>query len=244
VRSGRAAGRIEPDRHSLQRRSKQLLIKFRVPNLFRKRWIALGAAAAALTAGVALAAWIVLAVVNIGPTTISTSTVTNGAIAADSAACTTTQSATWLDNQLDPSSFQHTTKDLCLINTTSPAVSETYALTSANTNPTLAAGLKLRVTTAGTSSTTAGAAALACTFPSISADGTTGLGAQTQVYFGPLNGFAVGDPAQGSQAGDRTLNTTTTKYEKLCFDVMLPSTADPSLAGLSNAFTLTVTASP
>jgi len=57
---------------------------------------------------------------------------------------------------------------------------------------------------------------------------TAGFGSSgTVIYTGDLDdgagGKLVGDPAQGSQAGDRVLNASTS--ETLCFQVQLPSAA-------------------
>jgi spore coat-associated protein N len=53
----------------------------------------------------------------------------------------------------------------------------------------------------------------------------------TQIYTGPLTAGAIGDTAQGSQAGDRTLNASA--GEALCFQVQLPASATNSLQSLS-----------
>lgn len=61
----------------------------------------------------------------------------------------------------------------------------------------------------------------------------------TQLYTGDLDstaGLLVGNPAQGSQAGDRTLNASAN--ETLCFRVTLPSSATgPQGASTTATFT-------
>jgi len=59
----------------------------------------------------------------------------------------------------------------------------------------------------------------------------------TSVYSGTLTAGAIGSNAQGSQAGDRTLNASAS--EILCFQVQLPSNAASSLQGLSTTATFT-----
>jgi hypothetical protein len=70
---------------------------------------------------------------------------------------------------------------------------------------------------------------------------TAGYGADgTSLYNSSLTVGAIGSAAQGSQAGDRTLNASTS--EILCFQVRLPSSAGNSLQGLSTTATFTFAA--
>jgi hypothetical protein len=59
----------------------------------------------------------------------------------------------------------------------------------------------------------------------------------SQVYTGSVTAGAIGDTAQGSQAGDRTLNASAN--EALCFQVLLPTSATNSLQSLSATATFT-----
>lgn len=72
-----------------------------------------------------------------------------------------------------------------------------------------------------------------CNNASFGADGTS-------VYSGSLTAGAIGDPAQGSQAGDRTVNASS--GETLCFQATLPSNAGNSLQSLSATATFTFAA--
>ena len=105
-----------------------------------------------------------------------------------------------------------------------------YATTGSNTNATLAAGMNVRIGLRGGGS---------CDFPYHNADGTTtALTDDTQLFAGALNTAAlIGSNAQGSQAGDRTLNAAAN--EILCFGVALPNSAANSLQSLSNTTTFT-----
>lgn len=69
-----------------------------------------------------------------------------------------------------------------------------------------------------------------CTNGGFATDGTS-------VYSGTLTAGAIGDPAQGSQAGDRTLNASAN--EVLCFQVSLPTSASNSVQNLSATATFT-----
>lgn len=91
-----------------------------------------------------------------------------------------------------------------------------YAMSSSNTNSTLATQMTLTVKTLGTS-----CAAF---------DGTT-------VYTGSLNAAAIGLPAQGADPGDRTLNAA--MNETLCFRVSLPGSTGNSFQGLTTTATFT-----
>jgi len=98
-----------------------------------------------------------------------------------------------------------------------------YAVTSTTTENTLAAQLDLTIKTGVTTCTNAG----------FGTDGT--------IIYGPgdLGSTAginiIGDPAQGSQSGDRTLAPSAN--EVLCFKVTLPSTTGDSYQGLSTTAT-------
>jgi len=60
------------------------------------------------------------------------------------------------------------------------------------------------------------------------------------LYTGALAAAAIGDPAHGLQAGDRTLATGAS--ESLCFTVALPLSAAPSLLSTTVAATFVFTA--
>lgn len=98
-----------------------------------------------------------------------------------------------------------------------------YAVTSSTTENTLAGQLDLTIKSGVTTCTNAG----------FGTDGTvvyaTGdLGSTTGVN-------VVGDPAQGAQAGDRTLNASAN--EVLCFNVSLPSSTGNTFQGLTTTAT-------
>ncbi len=96
-----------------------------------------------------------------------------------------------------------------------------YAMTtSISGSSTLSDGLTLTVKSGVTTCSNAGF-------------GTDG----TQAYTGSLTAGAIGDTAQGSQAGDRTLNASAN--EVLCFQVQLPTSATNSLQSLSATATFT-----
>jgi hypothetical protein len=97
-----------------------------------------------------------------------------------------------------------------------------YAMsTSISGSTTLSDGLTLQIKTGVTTCTNAG----------FGTDGTSIYGS------GTLTAGAIGSNAQGSQAGDRTLNASAN--EVLCFQVALPSSAGSSLQGLSTTATFT-----
>jgi camelysin-like metallo-endopeptidase len=100
-----------------------------------------------------------------------------------------------------------------------------YAMsTGISGSTTLSDGLELQVKSGVTTCSNAGF-------------GTDG----TDVYAtGTLTAGAIGNPAQGSQTGDRTLNASA--GEVLCFQVRLPSGASSSLQGLSTTATFTFAA--
>ncbi len=98
-----------------------------------------------------------------------------------------------------------------------------YAVTSTTTENVLAAQLDLTIKTGVTTCTNAG------------------FGASGTVVYGPadLGSTAgtniIGNPAQGAQAGDRTLAASAN--ETLCFNVKLPSSSDNSYQGLNTTAT-------
>ena len=99
-----------------------------------------------------------------------------------------------------------------------------YAMsTSISGSTTLSDGLELQIKSGVTTCTTAGF-------------GTDG----TSLYNSTLTSGAIGSPAQGGQAGDRTLNPSAS--EVLCFQVRLPSNAGTGLQGLSTTATFTFAA--
>jgi len=99
-----------------------------------------------------------------------------------------------------------------------------YAVTSTTTENVLAAQLDLTIKTGVTTCTNGG------------------FGASGTVIYGPgdLGSVAgtnvIGDPAQGGQSGDRTLNAS--GNETLCFNVTLPSSTGNSFQGLNTTATL------
>jgi len=98
-----------------------------------------------------------------------------------------------------------------------------YAATSTTTENTLAAQLDLTIKSGVTTCSNAG----------FGVDGsvvyaTGDLGSTTGVN-------VIGNPAQGSQAGDRTLNASAN--EVLCFNVSLPSSTGNAFQGLSTTAT-------
>lgn len=99
-----------------------------------------------------------------------------------------------------------------------------YAISaSISGSTTLSDGLTLRIKSGVTT----------CTNGGFGTDGTT-------LYSGSLTAGAVGDAAQGSHTGDRTLAASAS--ETLCFQVELPSNASNSLQSLSATATFTFSA--
>jgi len=102
-----------------------------------------------------------------------------------------------------------------------------YAVTSTTTEDTLAAQLDLTIKTGVTDCTNAG----------FDVDGTRIYGPAGPGVLGSSTGTnIIGDPAQGDDSGDRTLNSGAD--ETLCFNVELPSSTDSSFDGLSTTATL------
>ncbi len=96
-----------------------------------------------------------------------------------------------------------------------------YAMSTAiSGSTTLSDGLTLAIKSGVTTCSNAG----------FSTDGTS-------AYSGTLTAGAIGSNAQGAQAGDRTLNTSSN--EVLCFQVSLSSGASSTLQGLSTTATFT-----
>jgi len=98
-----------------------------------------------------------------------------------------------------------------------------YAVTSTTTENTLAAQLDMTIKSGVTTCTTGG----------FGTDGTVlygpgDLGSTTGVN-------VIGDPTQGSQAGDRTLSAST--GEVLCFQVSLPLASGNTYQGLTSTAT-------
>jgi len=203
---------------------------------------AIFAALLALGGGLALAAWITLSTLTITPNTYNTGSVQAAGLQVNAGSdCVTPVTANIWPAVTAALPGTISSGSVCLVNTAT--VTEYVGLSSVNQNIVLGAATKVRVTSAGTASTAALAAALPCTLPNMLADGTA-TGAQPEWYFGPLYGWQSGDTAQGLQAGDRTLNTTTAKVEKLCVSVVLPTGASETLAGQSNFANVTISASP
>ncbi len=98
-----------------------------------------------------------------------------------------------------------------------------YAVTSTTTENTLAGQLDLTVKSGVTTCTNAGFGASGTVIYA-----TGDLGNTTAVNI-------IGNPAQGSQAGDRTLNAAAN--EALCFNVGLPSSTGNAYQGLTTTAT-------
>jgi len=99
-----------------------------------------------------------------------------------------------------------------------------YAVTSTTTENTLAAQLDMTIKTGVTTCTNGG------------------FGSSGSVIYGPADlgsttpgTNVIGNPAQGAQAGDRTLNASAN--EALCFHVELPSGTGNSFQGLTTTAT-------
>ena len=98
-----------------------------------------------------------------------------------------------------------------------------YAITSATTENTLAGQLSLTIKSGVTTCTNAGF-------------GSSGTGIYGAGVLGNTTAVnAVGDPAQGAQAGDRTLASTAN--EVLCFNVSLPLSTGNSFQNLTTTAT-------
>ncbi len=98
-----------------------------------------------------------------------------------------------------------------------------YAVTSTTTENVLAVALDLTIKSGVTTCTNAGFGASGTVVYA-----TADLGSTTGVN-------VIGSPAQGAQAGDRTLNAAAN--EVLCFNVSLPSTAANTSQGLTTTAT-------
>jgi len=98
-----------------------------------------------------------------------------------------------------------------------------YAIKSTTTEDTLAAQLDMTIKTGVTT----------CTNGGFGTDGSTIYGAADLGNTSGLN--VVGDPTQGSQSGDRTLNASAN--ETLCIQVSLPIGTGNSYQGLSTTAT-------
>ena len=98
-----------------------------------------------------------------------------------------------------------------------------YAVTSTTTENTLAGQLDLTIKSGVTTCTSAG----------FGVDGTVVYAAGDLGNTSAIN--LIGNPAQGSQAGDRTLNASAS--EVLCFNVSLPSSTGNTYQGLTSTAT-------
>jgi hypothetical protein len=106
--------------------------------------------------------------------------------------------------------------------TNAGSLSLRYAITSTTTENTLAGQLGLTIKSGVTTCTNAGFASSGAVLY-----GSAALGNTT-----PIN--VVGDPTQGSQAGDRTLASGS---ETLCFSVSLPLATGNTFQGLTSTAT-------
>lgn len=110
-----------------------------------------------------------------------------------------------------------------------------YAMTTSTTNPdgkNLAGALRLRI---------AKRIAGSCDFPYYNSDGsTTTLSNDQQIYEGLLSSAGFGNPAQGSQAGDRTLAAGVGEW--LCMSVVLPASAGNSYQNATTTAALSFSA--
>jgi len=98
-----------------------------------------------------------------------------------------------------------------------------YAVTSTTTEDTLAAQLDMTIKTGVT----------ACTNEGFDTDGTVVYGPDD---LGSTTGVnVIGDPTQGAQSGDRTLNASAS--EDLCFQVSLPLSTGNSYESLNTTAT-------
>ena len=98
-----------------------------------------------------------------------------------------------------------------------------YAATSTTTENTLAAQLDLTIKSGVTTCTNAG----------FGVDGTVVYATGDLGNTSAIN--LIGNPAQGSQGGDRTLNASAS--EVLCFNVSLPSSTGNTYQGLTSTAT-------
>lgn len=98
-----------------------------------------------------------------------------------------------------------------------------YAVTSTTTEATLAAQLDLTIKSGVTTCTNAG----------FGVDGTVLYGPADLGSTAGIN--VIGNPAQGAQAGDRTLAASAN--EVLCFNVSLPSSTGNAFQGLTTTAT-------
>lgn len=177
----------------------------------------------ALGAAAALAAWFVVQIINVPGNDFGTGTPvsSNYSVIPTSAvwpAVTAAEPGTGTFGKLS-------------VGRSSSGIGNRFAVTSAHTDAVLAAGLRARVSQLAVNGS--------CT-QTLNLDGTSGAlqADEVELYNGTLAAVAVGDPTLGAQAGDIVHNVPGTKY--LCFSVMLPSDAPASLAGLTNATTITV----
>ena len=108
-----------------------------------------------------------------------------------------------------------------------------YAVTGANTDAALAAGINLRIGLEGPDAGTG------CEFPYHLTDGSTiVLSDDSQLFDNTLDtAVLIGSTGQGQQAGDRGL--VAGALETLCFSVVLPLGASTTLQTLTNVTTFT-----
>jgi len=120
-----------------------------------------------------------------------------------------------------------------------PGDSVTQALTVSNTG---SAQLRYAMTTATTDTDSKNLAGQIVLTVKTQDTDTSGCGNfdGTQLYSGALSGALFGDPTQGAQAGDRTLDAATN--EILCFQASLPLSTGNAFQGATTTATFTFAA--
>jgi len=155
--------------------------------------------------------------------------------------------AIWTDSQnVDANVFSTGTIDISTNPTTALVTFSGMAPGDQVTNPitvTNAGSLQLRYAVTSTTTENTLAAQLDMTIKTGVATCTNGgFGSSGTVIYGPGDlgsttpgTNVIGNPAQGNQAGDRTLNASAN--EVLCFNVQLPSSTGNSFQGLTSTAT-------
>ena len=154
--------------------------------------------------------------------------------------------AIWTDSQnVDANVFSTGTIDISTNPTTALVTFSGMAPGDQVTNPitvTNAGSLQLRYAVTSTTTENTLAAQLDMTIKSgVTTCTNGGFGSSGTVIYGPgdlgstTGTNVIGNPAQGNQAGDRTLNASAN--EVLCFNVQLPSSTGNSFQGLTTTAT-------